>query len=169
MLAGMLGGQGPTWVSVTTQLDHEMQGSMRTQTPTMIMPQNRWTCSGIRTGSLRIPPYPQCIECIEHIDVSELGIQRPCSVPHDVICGLHVSWAGLPQGWWVLCVLCVLCVVGNWGPSLKVHHSQCLTRMTKHDWVLTTSGNPLHLWDRAPTGAQGFASGGWTQSLLTQE
>jgi hypothetical protein len=35
-------------------------------------------------------------------DVSELGIRRPCRVPHDVLDGLHVSRDGLPQGRWVL-------------------------------------------------------------------
>jgi hypothetical protein len=35
-------GQGPIRVSVTTQSGHELQASIKTQTPITIMPQNRW-------------------------------------------------------------------------------------------------------------------------------
>jgi hypothetical protein len=33
-----------TRVSVTTQSGHALQASIKTQTPIMIMPQNRWIC-----------------------------------------------------------------------------------------------------------------------------
>ena len=38
----VLGGQGLIRVSVTTHLGHELQASIKTQTPITIMPQNRW-------------------------------------------------------------------------------------------------------------------------------
>jgi hypothetical protein len=36
----------------------------------------------------------------ESEDVSELGIRRPCSVPHDVLDGLHVSGLVFPKVSW---------------------------------------------------------------------
>jgi hypothetical protein len=37
----------------------------------------------------------------ESEDVSELGIRRPCRVPHDVLDGLHVSGLVFPKvGWY---------------------------------------------------------------------
>jgi hypothetical protein len=41
--------------------------------------------------------------------------------------------------------------------------------LSQGQWVLITSGNPLHWWDWAPSGAQRFAQGGLMWSLWTQE
>jgi hypothetical protein len=55
-------------------------------------------------------------------DVSEQGIQHPCRVPHDILDGLHVSQAGLPQGW------LVLTTSGQWWGGAPTR-AQCLTHI----------------------------------------
>jgi hypothetical protein len=53
----------------------------------------------------------------------------------------------------------------NWGPSLKVHHGQCLTSMTKHDsgasppGATCDSAKPPH--DKAQGSASGWRSHVW--------
>ncbi len=53
----------------------------------------------------------------------------------------------------------------NWGPSLKVHHGQCLTRMTKHD---SGGSPPGAACDSAkpPHGKMQGSTSGW-RSLLS--
>ncbi len=68
---------------------------------------------------LRYPDW----EDWESEEVSNQGILRPCSVPHDVLDGLHVSQAGLPQGQLVLTTSGIPLHQGGRAPT----RAQCFT------------------------------------------
>ncbi len=81
----VLGDQGPNWMSVIIHSGHELRASTKTQTPSTIMPQTRWT-------RLRYPDWDS-----EDVSDKRDTEPQPCAY-HDVTRRLTCVQAGPPQG-----------------------------------------------------------------------